>query len=450
MLSTIGKNKKNILLVWISLFALISCSNNKQKQATLKTKTISSPPQYNVLIVSFDSLRADSLGIYGYNRNTSPNIDKFASNALIFKNAYTAGATTPTSFAAAFSGKYPFHSLHGDQFTGEPSIADFFRGYGYKTAFISDNIQLTPKRGYNKGFDIYKITKSNNDRNVLSDSIKILGNLSSQKFFFWIHFLSPHVPYDFRPASTHLYNSHYTGPYKKTSGRRFTGETAQELKRLKDLYDGEIYYADWLFKEILNRCNQLDLLDNTIIIITADHGEEFKEHGKLTHKSVYNIVTHIPLILYTPNNTRKGFTNELYSNIDLLPTLAHLISAPPPPNTSGIDIFNQDTTKHDALSVYMQADSNRYEISSIEGDNKLIYFCGLDRSELYNIKHDFNEQHDIAQIRSIEKKQIWESIRNIMGMNPCETISYVKRRKKIKEKMNQVELQRLKSLGYIK
>ena len=146
------------------LFVLCGC-----QQSTPLGEALEGKPIRNVIVISFDALRADALGVYGYDRGTSPNIDRWAQRAVVFDRAYASAQATPTSFAGAFTGRYPFRVFRGWQLEDEATLAASFKAAGYHTAFLANNIQVMAERGFGEGFDHY-VEPQAEDHHVESDA----------------------------------------------------------------------------------------------------------------------------------------------------------------------------------------------------------------------------------------------------------------------------------------
>jgi len=400
--------KKNIYyVIFFLVLCVASCSfdsgSRNDQGALAEFFPLNSSRAYNILIISFDSLRADALGVYGYRRATSPNIDKFAQGAVVFDNAHSAGATTPSSFASAFSGRLPFRSLIGGRLRAEQSLASILGQDGYKTAFVSNNVQLVGSKGFEIGFGEYHVDGRNNDDGLLRRSLELLDSLGRGRFFAWFHFLSPHVPYSYRPGSEHLYDPAYHGPYEKDSGLEFYKKPENisdvDLRQLRNLYDGEVYYADSIFRKVLDHCEQLGILENTIVVVTADHGEEFKDHGGLGHKVVYEEGVHIPLIIRHPGALKAGRTAVPYLNIDLLPTVAALVGARIPAGVDGMNLLAEKVAEdRKRVSVCMAAPAIGLEkISLRQGRYKLIRYCEGPTDYLFDLADDPLERTDLSR-----------------------------------------------------
>ncbi|HER19522.1 MAG TPA: methyltransferase domain-containing protein, partial [Chromatiales bacterium] len=155
-------------------------------------------PGYNVVVISFDALRADALGTYGYDRPTSPNIDAFAEESLVFERASVAGQATPSSFASAFTGELPFRVFRGWKLAHVPTMAAAFKDAGYTTAGIMNNVQLMTERHFDQGFDHYDMLDIPNDREVIERTKQWFEGRPDKPFLLWTHFISPHTPYTYR------------------------------------------------------------------------------------------------------------------------------------------------------------------------------------------------------------------------------------------------------------
>ena len=271
-LPTVQRGSK-LLLLFAGLI-LASCSDERDGQHPGLSTLLPPPSRMNVLIVSFDALRADALGLYGYARNTSPNLDAFAERSLVFDSAYAAAPVTPTSFSAAFTGQHPYRVFLGWQLIPAMTLAQMMKDAGYSTFGLFNNVQLAPQRNFGQGFDHFR-GETWPDRQVLKDAKAKLSELKNEKFFGWVHFISPHTPYDYREMSSHLAPLQSEGRFARSTGGKFEVKNDEELARVRDLYDGEVFFADHLFGKLMEFLEQSGLAEKTIVIVTADHGEGF-------------------------------------------------------------------------------------------------------------------------------------------------------------------------------
>lgn len=293
-------------------------------------------PKNNILLILIDALRSEHLGCYGYPRNTSPFIDEVARGGIIFKNFYSVSSWTNPVIMTLFTGQFPqavfspsesklWHTVPiPRQF---PLLAEIFKARGFKTAALVDQPFITRRLGYNRGFDQFFQFSNIKQRYGLmgADSQKITRALKNfikekpeKKFFIYLHLLYLHQPYN-PPA-----------PYQNMFGPGYNfHQTLQQLKKtdregMINNYDGEIRMTDDLIKNIFELLKKYQLLENTYVIITADHGEGFFDHGQVDHgNSLHGELLKIPLIIHLPKNSKlkPKIVAESASNIALFPTL---------------------------------------------------------------------------------------------------------------------------------
>jgi len=316
----------------------------------------------NVILISIDTLRADHLGIYGYERNTSPNIDNFFKNGFVFKNAFSQAPNTLPSHMSMFTGLYPSNhrviSIDGNVSlsTQKKTIAEILKLYGYKTGGFYRNLDyLDPKFGFSRGFDEY-IPKS-----IIYNPNLPFGFLSSnkdKKFFLFMHTAAVHDPYVAPPPYDTLFDKDYNGSiigneddfwalFEMSNASqddfseirtfywsRVNKSDPRDINHLTALYDGNIKRVDDFFGKFIERLDSLNLLNNTIIILTSDHGEEFGEHGGFLHEKLYDETIHVPLLIFVPNSRQHAIENQVGS-IDILPTVLSILGLQPPENIDG-------------------------------------------------------------------------------------------------------------------
>ena len=402
----------------------------------------------NFLIVSFDALRADALGSYGYHRDTSPNLDQFAQESLLFDNAYAASPTTPTSFAAAFTGQYPYRVFIGWNLITSVTLAGLLQEEGFHTFGLFNNLQLAEERHFNQGFEKYAVGTWSDER-ALADAKQLLDQAAGRRFFGWIHFISPHTPYDYREMSSQLAGPENEGRYAKTTGGNFDVVNEEELTRVRDLYDGEIYFVDDIFRQLMEHVESLGLMDNTVIIVTSDHGEEFMEHGQLQHNAVYEELVRIPLMIRHPGLTEGTRTDVPYVNVDLMPTIAAMAGIEAPGNIDGIDLFHAFDADRYRLYASM-TNKERYEIASEQFAKKLILGCTPEfREELYDLATDPGEKSDLILDNPQLAGRLSDAMEDITLNDPCKIIIDANRGRLPEDLLSPEQIEQLRSLGYI-
>lgn len=270
----------------------------------------------NVLIYLVDTLRADRLGVYGYQRQTSPRLERFAEEAVVFDRAYSNSPWTRTSVVSLFTGLHPeTHGVH-DKEDSAPAdllmLAELLGRAGFETAGFSSNISVSADFGLEQGFEHfvyfphepYFAGREDQDPGYVPvdgmfPAIRDwLRRPHERPFFLYVHTTDPHAQY--RPPPRY---------------RRWGNGSA-------DRYDGELLFSDDYFGKVLDLLELQGLLDETLVIFTADHGEELGDHGQMGHgHTLYNELLRVPLLVRHPSLV-PARRNETVRLIDLLPTLA--------------------------------------------------------------------------------------------------------------------------------
>jgi len=337
----------------------------------------------NVVLISIDTLRADHLGLHGYFRNTSPAIDQFARDAHVYLNAFAPAPWTLPSHAGMLTGVHPFdlgiHRWNSSLPETVPTLAEILEANGYQTVAFVDSAPdgvVGGNRGFARGFEEY-IHAPLRDGLAIKYDIAVSTDFASRwliekdgdrPFFLFLHTKSVHaIPYD-SPCLDHR-----CFPYDKPEPYRFRfieEERAQfswsdpergkaqeylwswnrdflsgkedpkafptsELDVLKALYDGGIAYTDEFIRQLLDSLAALELLENTLVIITSDHGEAFLEHNLFMHQEVYEQLLHVPLIVRTPGVERGIEISQLVSILDIVPTVLRIVGIDPPGSLAG-------------------------------------------------------------------------------------------------------------------
>ncbi|MCH7799400.1 MAG: sulfatase, partial [Planctomycetes bacterium] len=259
-------------------------------------------PVRHIVWISIDTLRSDRMGCYGYELPTSPHLDALAAEAVLFRNAYSHSSGTVLSFMSAHAGTDPVFVGGISQFSVLVEQVDTFveqlQRAGYYTAAVIRQGHLNPSMGYSQGFDDYtNIEKPNRDKQVSDQAIKTLEALRNRdRTFFWFHYLDTHVPYEAprdlvemfqRPPGTDprlLPRYHYSS----TGGINYKHVGSQYRDQIVDgrisatfvnaLYDAEVRSMDEQVGRVLDRIRELGMWDETLIVVSADHGEALGEH----------------------------------------------------------------------------------------------------------------------------------------------------------------------------
>ncbi|MBD3262191.1 MAG: sulfatase-like hydrolase/transferase [Candidatus Altiarchaeales archaeon] len=416
-------------------------------------------PGCNVIVVSVDALRKDHLGCYGYDRDVSPNIDKLASASYVFQNAYSQCSWTRPSMASMLTSKHP--PSHGvltesrDSFIddSQPLIQKTFFENGYDTAAFIANPNLYSDFGFNKGFMyFYELPGVFRAGKVLEYAANWTYDNKDKPFFMWIHLQVPHDTYeppgpyqDFytKDCVSNLHPLNTTRERIMTPPRYDVSVSANlsegDICRMVGLYDGEVAVVNDALGVFFHRLSLMGLSNNTIIVFTADHGEEFLDHGSLYHgATVYNELVEVPLILYVPGHPGIKI-NKTVELIDLYPALTQLVGIKTPETLEGINLFSK---KRKPAYTETRFRTVAYKsLMTVEG-YKIIENQKTGETEVYNLEHDPLELNDLSAqktgLRDKLLKQFKDFQMNLPQYTPTDSAP-----------VSNDTLNRLEELGYL-
>jgi arylsulfatase A-like enzyme len=305
--------------------------------------------------VVIDCLRADHVGAYGYPHPTTPNLDRLAAEGIRFEWSYANATWTKPSMATLFTGLYP--SEHGLLRIGEPAsdeietdalpegiptIAERFAAAGYQPIAVVNQIHLKPEFGFGRGFEIYRWVKNRTGFDLNDDLFAALetGTRRGRPVFAWLHYIDAHWPYKRgrRGAPPELASARVRPEPPQEQSRAVIDAWVEEhldernRRALMTRYDREVAFADGALGDLVKRIEATGALDDTLLIVTSDHGEGFFEHGELMHGfRPYDEVARVPLVMRAPPRLGLpvGVRRTLVSHVDLAPTLLDLLGLPP-------------------------------------------------------------------------------------------------------------------------
>ncbi len=295
----------------------------------------------NVLVILLDSLRQNHMGCYGYHKKTTPFIDKIASQGTLFETAITQGNWTAPAHMALFTGLNAFmHTADKKNFYLLPKYktwAEMMKNAGYKTGAFTGGVIMAKDFGWERGFDVYNDEGRNLDIKT-EQFLEWVKQHKNEKWFAFVHCFDIHYPFD--PPEKYLSKKTLKNRYRKTAAtdipklKEFASKgmfSKEDIEALKDLYDAGIKDADEKLKILFEELKKMNLLDNTIVIITSDNGEilfDRKEESKqLGHGLWYMFdeVVKVPIIIRCPGLIPAGKKiKPLVRHIDLLPTVLSL------------------------------------------------------------------------------------------------------------------------------
>lgn len=396
----------------------IETSSSRQGTAGESAKELAGPRQAerpNVLVYVVDTMRADHLGLYGYPRNVSPEIDRFGDGAIVFDHATAQTSWTKPAVASIFTGlRATAHGVNHRQHrlaSRFRTMAELLSDASYRTVAFTTNAYFSADSGLQQGFDEFNLQPARAD----SVNQKIFDwldrNGQEQPFFLYVHTIDPHAPYD--PPESHRrefapeVRDREAGSVEQIRGLAF-GEiprTPQTDQDLVDLYDAEIAFADQQFGLLLEDLRARGLYDEMLVVFASDHGEGFYEHGIQGHGwDLYRESIQVPLILKPPGMSSRKRVARPAQQIDLLPTLLDLVGIEVPTALQGRSLVmrNGDESSLDVAQIpifsYMDYEG-REGMSVIRGPWKLIVplspSFGRSR-ELYQWFQDPDERLDLV------------------------------------------------------
>ncbi len=434
------------------------------RAALRQTFEPSSPERPNVILISLDTLRAQSMGCYGNARATTPFIDRLAGEGVLFENMCAASTSTPPSHMSMMTGLY--RSVHGvvSKEVLDPGIStlpEMMSEAGYATGAVTENGFLIRQMGFGRGFDDYYEIKDV----LLFDKLMVAGGFArdvfergkawiqekgDHKFFLFLHTYEVHDPYFPPPPYDTMFldtpdaHRELLKKFRKQLGRTDTRTYPPEFIRAQ--YEGDIRYVDELMQEFIAFIRQRGLEGKTLVIITSDHGEELFERNKIVGHGnyTYDTETHIPFIMWMPGTIPAGVrVPQQASNVDIAPTLAALLDLGWKGSVQGVSLLPAISApnSNDRRTVFCEA---IYQTCV-----RTLRYKFMDSNELYLYTGDAGETVNQAEALpelcrqaagELDGFRAWcASFKAARGLQPPgETVD-----------LNEEDINKLKALGYI-
>lgn len=438
------------------------------------TKLVPAPPYApNVLFITLDTVRARNLSIYGYSRPTTPQLEQLAKMGIVFERALSTAPWTLPSHASMFTGRFP-HELSADWLTPldatHPTLAEFFRARGYLTAgFVANTGYCSYEHGLDRGFIRYEDYRISLGQTIASSLLlrtiadnfrlrrilrndehlnrqpadqineKVLRWFSRKEprpFFVFINYYDAHEPYLPPPPYDKMFGpGRKYGKYSPLHRHNWEPTvmhrklTQEEVQEEIDAYDGAIAYLDYQLGQLLNELGRRGMLENTLIIITSDHGEEFGEHGIFDHgNSLYLPTVHVPLLILFPSKVPAGKRiHEPVTLRDLAATVVDLTKLGGGPHFPGKSLARYWDNPGQApnleetplLSEVSRVSGRPAWFPVSRGDVKALVFKGMRYirngdgvEELYDFENDPWEQRNLTDRE--EYSQTLEQFRTLL------------------------------------
>jgi arylsulfatase A-like enzyme len=391
----------------------------------LTAGTLVAPPRpLNVVLITLDALRPDHLHCYGYRRNTSPNIDALAARGMLFLDANANATWTLPSLASIATGKLPIEhgatTIDSTLPRSELTLAEILQQHGYRTGGAFATGFVAEPYAMSQGFQSFvgdKFKDETTAGRMLFDSppwitrfaVRFMREARGRPFFLQLHYLKPHYPYVWDPKYTFARREPEDLPravWLDWLVKRRQKLSASQLDEVMALYDGAILYADEHVGMVLDELKRLGLAGRTLVIVSADHGEEFMDHGSFGHWLPYQEVLHVPLVVAAPGWAPPGRRCVMpVQLLDLRPTILDFCGIPETgskrrgqslvPLLSGRPGYRLT----DIVTSYSESgnESGTEVIRSIRRGNwKLLWRIQQGTVELYDLSSDPRERHNLA------------------------------------------------------
>ncbi|MBN2383134.1 sulfatase [bacterium] len=304
-----------------------------------------------VLLLVVDSLRQDHVGAYGYDRSVTPELDRLSRQGIQFCHAVAQGPWTKPSMASILSGLYPRTHVTSDMYDRlDPAIQlmpTFLRAQGFQTCAFSANSVIVPETGFAQGFDQFHFKELllQNAEIINRSVVHMLEALPrTERLFAYIHYMDPHFPYlpgepVFSRENTIVFDLDFFGQQKHLDFLDKPVLKKRLHSELINAYDDGIRFNDRMIGRLLDHLRARGRLDTTLVILTADHGEELLEHQGVTHgQSLFDELVMVPLLISFPGS-KSRIETRLVEQVDLCPTLLGLLRTKLPKVLEGQDLF---------------------------------------------------------------------------------------------------------------
>lgn len=412
-------------------------------------------PDCNVILITLDALRADHLTSYGYPKNTTPFLYELSKQSWLYSNAVSQSGSTEESISSLFTSKFPYTDGVMNLRGNDSTLTELLKENGYYTKAI---VSITPLKsifGFSKGFnefdDHFDFIRRANETTDLA--INWLKNNDKKPFFLWVHYKEPHSPYDIPKTHLDMVYEPFNGSIKYhfyTIYGENSNLSNEMIYNLTVAYDENIRFLDDNVEILFEYLNNSRLLDNSFIVITADHGESLGEHFIFDHNDLYYGIIHVPLILKHPNLKSK-IIDQPVALVDVFPTIFDALDIKYNYTLRGKSLFSNGLKERFQFAEFQ----DYYTI--IKDEWKLMRgYCKKDKctseklnqdyERLFNIKMNPNETIDLKEIN----KDVYENLRSeldgLLNTSLSVSKSLVSNTSTILDEKTRA---RLRELGYI-
>ncbi len=409
-----------------------------------RSRTHASPESPNILFITVDSLRADRLGCYGYEKPTTPHLDALAREGVLFEKAFSTSSWTSPSSASLFTGLLPYEhgvlSENGNHLGyAHQTLAEALQNQGFTTAAITANPLIDRRHQFDQGFEFFDSAQHLRPGEEVIERIESrLRDLAKARFFLYVHLADPRTPQQALPAELKRLGGKlpddFPGPDAGGSNIDGMDAYAEQIKRgdvcdefgvihpnvvvpeahaqwISDRYDGSVATADHYVGRILTALGQLGLEQTTVIALTSDHGEELLDHNMYGHgHSLYQELVHVPLILAGPAVPQGLRLSHEVSNRHLVPTLAKIGGTSLSSISDPIDLLDPKRPEQDIFYQTSEGYWNGHhgvQVQGLRADGHVLHFApegsawkaeptAESRVRMFHTESDFYEDTNLA------------------------------------------------------
>jgi arylsulfatase A-like enzyme len=412
-------------------------------------------PRTNVILISIDTLRPDHLGSYGYEPPTSPSIDVFRNDSVLFDQAIAHAPSTLHSHASILSSLLPHHhraswAAKSRLPDGVTSLPEILQDAGYRTGAMTGGGQMDRVFGLDQGFESYEQPGAERFNGTVTRAIEWLESGDDRPFFLFLHTYEPHHPYDPDAEFLDMFDGDYDGDLpdiisidllRQINKKEVTIDD-DDLAHIIAAYDAEIRSMDAAFGRLVDFLKSRGLYEEAMIVFTSDHGEEFGEHGRVgwhSH-SLFDELLRVPLIVKYPGNQRAGMAVEgLVRSLDIAPTILEVLGIAAPSDFQGVALaerIDSDESGDAPAAISRMDRSARRDISSYRTARWKLY-----RNQLFDLDVDPGEQWDTA----VNHPDVVENLDRELE----ETVSARKPFEEVQVVPDDSTLEELRALGYL-
>lgn len=375
------------------------------------------PEQPNVVLVLVDTLRADRTSLHGYSRATTPHLDERARSAVVFEAARSQASCTFPSVNSLLTSREPQH-FYGQPVgswaipAGIPTLAEILERNGWSTFAVSASsvVRATPSSvnqtgGYGAGFATFDESCERRDATCVSVRALALARAARPPFFAYLHYMDPHHPYAAPPGGRHFAKADASLPRRIRAGdpgpilasiyaKREKRDWSREVAYLSDSYDDEIRSLDGALDVLLGQLARVGGGRETVVVLAADHGEDFMEHGDLMHcRTLHDTSLHVPLVMWLPGVAARRVATPV-QNLDVVPTLLDYLRVDASRDgLEGRSLRPLIEGREDPAPVYAALEAQR---AIVVGRDKLVHDLDTGRSRLFDVVSDPGERDDLA------------------------------------------------------